>query len=52
MAGCAGAVREVARKRGCVREVAGKSACSGGFRRGVCTGVLHIVCVFIVFLSV
>ena len=45
MAGCAGAVQEVARERGCVREVAGKSACSGGSGRGVCGGVLHVVCV-------
>ena len=45
MAGCAGAVQEVARERGCVREVAGKSACSEGSGRGVCAGVLHVVCV-------
>ena len=45
MASYAGAVQEVARKRGCMREVAGKSACSGGSGRGVCAGVLHVVCV-------
>ena len=28
-----------------MREVAGKSAYSGGSGRGVCAGVLHVVCV-------